>query len=38
VWGVAGWLLLGAVFLGAGLAMDPAVRAVFACEPENSFA
>ncbi|MFJ6440796.1 MFS transporter [Streptomyces sp. NPDC091649] len=25
-WGVPGWLLLGALFLGAGLAMGPAVR------------
>ncbi|MFI9392585.1 MFS transporter [Streptomyces bauhiniae] len=25
-WGTAGWLVVGALFLGAGLAMEPAVR------------
>jgi hypothetical protein len=25
-WGTAGWLLLGGLFLAAGLAMGPAVR------------
>ena len=25
-WGTAGWLVLGAVFLAAGIAMGPAVR------------
>ncbi|MYV42985.1 MFS transporter, partial [Streptomyces sp. SID1328] len=25
-WGTGGWLVVGALFLGAGLAMEPAVR------------
>ncbi len=32
-WGFAGWLLLGAVFLGAGCAMGPAVRWAAATRP-----
>ncbi|HWM06677.1 MAG TPA: MFS transporter [Actinophytocola sp.] len=37
-WGTAGWLVLGGVFLFAGLATVPAVRAAHARRPENSFA
>ena len=35
-WGTIGWLLLGVIFLAAGLAMVPAVRAARARLPENS--
>jgi MFS family permease len=35
-WGTIGWLLLGVLFLAAGLAMVPAVRAARARLPENS--
>jgi MFS family permease len=37
-WGTAGWLLLGGLFLAAGVAMVPAVRAAGARLRENSFA
>ena len=37
-WGTAGWLLLGSLFLAAGVATVPAVRAARARLPENSFA
>lgn len=43
-WGTAGWLVLGAVFLAAGVAMGPAVRwaarsrAASDPRPQNSFA
>jgi len=37
-WGTAGWLLLGSLFLAAGVATVPAVRTARARLPENSFA
>lgn len=36
-WGTAGWLLLGGIFLAAGLATVPAVRAASGRVTQNSF-